>query len=349
MKTQPKKLSSSLLIISGETVKAQAMSNFSEKIKKLSNFVGNTPLIKITAEINGKEVVIYAKYEAWNFTGSIKDRMALQILKSAENLSQFKEGDSIVEATSGNTGISFAAMGAYLGSEVHIYMPDWLSVERKALLRFYGAKLFEISEKDGGFAKCIELAAEKSQKKSFFGPKQFNNAWNVFAHMYSTAPELQKTIKKHNLAEVEVFVAGVGTGGTVMGFYHYYNDRNTNFTAFPVFPENNTDRGHRIEGIGDSFVPKILNLLELGKIIRISDSDAINIARQLNKLGLSVGISSGANVFASIIKASELESDNLTATILCDDNKKYLSTDLCSDSEELLSREIKIKDFSMIA
>ena len=194
------------------------MSNFADKIKTLRDFVGNTPLIKIIVDVAGKNVVIYAKYEAWSFSGSIKDRMALQILQSAENLSQFHEGDTIIEATSGNTGIAFAAMGAYLGSEVHIYMPNWLSEERKSLLRFYGAKLHEISEKDGGFLKCIELASKKSEKKGFFGPKQFTNAWNVFSHMNSTAPELHKCLSEQNLPKLGAFVAGVGTGGTIMGW-----------------------------------------------------------------------------------------------------------------------------------
>ena len=324
------------------------MSEFAQKIRKLRNFVGNTPLIKIIAELDGKKVVVYAKYEAWNFSGSIKDRMALQILESAENLSQFDEGDTIVEATSGNTGIAFAAMGAYLGSKVEIYMPDWLSEERKSLLRFYGAKLIEISEKDGGFTHCIELAAKKSKKKGYFGPKQFNNAWNVFAHMNTTAPEIKQALEDNNLPKLKIFVAGAGTGGTIMGFHHYFTDRNDNFRAFPVFPVNNKDKAHRIEGIGDSFVPEILDLDVLSPIVRVSDKDAINIARQLNKIGLSVGISSGANVFSAILKASEFP-DDLTATILCDDNKKYLSTDLCSDSEESLSRNVKIIDFIRIS
>tara|TARA_Y100000593_G_scaffold2242_1_gene4446 strand:- start:23837 stop:24811 length:975 start_codon:yes stop_codon:yes gene_type:complete len=324
------------------------MSKFAQKIQKLRNFVGNTPLIKIIAELDGKEVVVYAKYEAWNFSGSIKDRMALQILESAENLSQFDEGDTIVEATSGNTGIAFAAMGAYLGSKVEIYMPDWLSEERKSLLRFYGAKLIEISEKDGGFTHCIELAAKKSKKKGYFGPKQFNNAWNVFAHMNTTAPEVREALKDNNLPNLKIFVAGAGTGGTIMGFHHYFTDRNEGFRAFPILPINNEDKGHRIEGIGDSFVPEILDLDSLGPIIRVSDEDAINIARQLNKIGLSVGISSGANVFSAILKASEFP-DDLTATVLCDDNKKYLSTDLCSGSEEKLSKNVKIKDFIRIS
>jgi cysteine synthase A len=320
------------------------MSNFADKIKKLRNFVGNTPLIKIIAELDGKEVVVYAKYEAWNFSGSIKDRMALQILQSAENLSSFKQGDTIVEATSGNTGIAFAAMGAFLGSKVEIYMPSWLSEERKSLLRFYGAKLIEIDDKQGGFSRCIELSHEKSKKKGYFGPKQFNNAWNVYAHMSSTAPELDEALKQNNLQSLDNFVTGAGTGGTIMGFHHYFSNRYDNFKAFPVFPISNVDKGHRIEGIGDSFVPEILDLSALNPIIRVSDSDAINIARQINKLGLSVGISSGANVFSAVIKASESDS-GITATILCDDNKKYLSTDLCADSEEQISRDLKIKDF----
>ena len=325
------------------------MSNLAEKILKLRNFVGNTPLIQLKIDINGKSIVVYAKYEAWNFSGSIKDRMAVQILQSGEHLSKFHQGDTIVEATSGNTGIAFAAMGAFLGSKVQIYMPEWLSEERKALLRFYGADLVEISQKDGGFLKCLELAAKKSQKKGFFGPKQFDNTWNVFAHMNTTAPELQEALITHGLPKVGVFITGAGTGGTIMGFHHYFSVRDDNFTAFPVFPVNNTDGGHRIEGIGDSFVPSILDLQSLGDVVRVKDSDALNVARQINKLGLSVGISSGANVFAAALKASESKEEYAVATILCDDNKKYLSTDLCSDSEEKLSEEIKIVDYDIIS
>ena len=148
------------------------MKNNLEKLQKLSLFVGNTPVVKLRCEIDGKIVYILAKYEAWSFSGSIKDRMALQIMKSAYDLDLIQPGDTIVEATSGNTGIAFAAMGAFLGHPVQIYMPSWLSSERKRLLKFYGAKLYEISAKKGGFLKCIELAEKKSKKKGYFGPKQ---------------------------------------------------------------------------------------------------------------------------------------------------------------------------------
>ena len=333
---------------SGEIVDTQTMDKTHLQLAKLEKFIGNTPVIEIFYTLDDVESSVYAKYEAWNYTGSVKDRMAINIIKNAYQVGSLKEHDTIVEATSGNTGIAFAAMGAYLGHPVHIYMPDWLSEERKRILRFYGAKLFEISAKQGGFQHCVDLAAKKSAKKGFFGPKQFDNAWNVHAHMSMTAPEFAKDLKDHNIDKIDVFVAGAGTGGTIMGFYRYFSPLNGDFKAVPVFPTKNTDGGHRIEGIGDSFVPKILSLSELEPVIRVSDSHAMNIARQINKLGLSVGISSGANVFAAICAGEKYGNNKTIATILCDDNKKYLSTDLCSETTENLSKEIKITDYKML-
>ena len=331
------------------------MNTVPEKLKKLRKFVGNTPTLRLECELEGKKLYILAKYEAWNFTGSIKDRMSIQILEAGYITGQLEPGNTIVEATSGNTGISFAAMGAYLGHPVQIYMPNWLSAERKRLLRFYGAKLFEISVKEGGFEKCIALAAKKSKKNGYFGPKQFENSWNVLAHAQTTAPELENALKLNNLGELDVFIAGCGTGGTIMGVFHYFSDLSLNkskkndFKAYPILPTENKDGKHRIEGIGDSFIPKILDLQALSPILRVKDADAINIARKINNLGLSVGISSGANVFGAILKANELPEGSNVATVLCDGNKKYLTTDLCSKTEEPLSREIKILDFEIIA
>ena len=281
------------------------------RLRKLEKFVGNTPLVRVDCELDNTIFSCFAKYEAWSFSGSIKDRMALQILKSAYELGRLKPGDTIVEATSGNTGIAFAAMGAFLGHPVHIYMPSWLSKERKRLLRFYGAKLFEITAKQGGFLKCIDLAAKKSQKNGYFGPKQFENTWNIVAHTSTTAPELEKDVRNHCSRDLDAFIAGMGTGGTVMGFYHYFSQKIDDFKAYPILPDKNEDGEHRIEGIGDSFIPKIVDLQALSPVLRVKDSDAINIARQINKLGLSVGISSGANVFGAVLKASsEFEQTN---------------------------------------
>ena len=324
------------------------MKNLPEKLKNLDLLVGKTPTIKIYYDLDGKKGSILAKYEAWNYTGSVKDRMAIEIIKSAYKTGALKAGDTIVEATSGNTGIAFAAMGAYLGHPVQIYMPSWLSKERKRLLRFYGAKLFEINAKQGGFTKCIELASKKSRKNGYFGPKQFDNTWNVMAHVKTTAPELEKSLNINNLDNLDVFITGMGTGGTVMGFHHYFSQKKNDFNTYPILPDKNKDGEHRIEGIGDSFIPKIVDLQALSPILRVKDSDAINIARQINKLGLSVGISSGANVFGAILKHSELSETSNVATILCDDNKKYLTTDLCSDTIEECSRSIKVLDFKLI-
>jgi cysteine synthase A len=301
------------------------------------------------ATINGQEKEIFAKYEAFNFSGSIKDRMALQILEAAYHLGTLKAGDTIVEATSGNTGIAFAAMGAFLGHPVQILMPSWLSEERKQLLRFYGAQLTEISAKEGGFAHCIALANQKSQKKGYFGPKQFENSWNVLAHMKTTAPEVEATLEAFNLGKLDIFTAGMGTGGTLMGFLRYFSPKNANFQVFPILPSKNKDGEHKIEGIGDSFIPSIVNLDELQPIRRVKDEDAINVARKINKLGLSVGISSGANVFGALVQALHEDPGTNIATILCDDNKKYLTTDLCSNVALTPSHEIEILDFEIIS
>jgi cysteine synthase A len=325
------------------------MEQLPKKLKKLEAFIGNTPTIRLFCKIDGKNVDVLAKYEAWNFSGSIKDRMAFQILKAAYLVGTINPNDTIVEATSGNTGIAFAAMGAYLGHPVQIYMPSWLSKERKRLLQFYGAKLIEITAKQGGFQRCIELAAKKSSKNGFFGPKQFENSWNVLAHAQTTAPELENVIKNNKMGDLDAFITGMGTGGTIMGFQHYFSQKKNDFVAHPILPDKNEDGKHRIEGIGDSFIPNIVDLQTLSPILRVNDSDAINIARQINKLGLSVGISSGANVFGAIIKAASLPKDSNVATILCDDNKKYLTTDLCSGSDETPSKNIKILDYQLIS
>jgi len=324
------------------------MKKIPDSLEKLSKLVGNTPLLKITCRFEGKKTDIFAKYEAWNYSGSIKDRMALQILQNAYFVGAISPKDTIVEATSGNTGIAFAAMGAYLGHPVEIYMPNWLSDERKRLLRFYGAKLYEISADEGGFLKCIELAGNKSAKKGYFCPKQFKNSNNTLAHYRNTAPEMESCLLRNNIAKIDAFTTGAGTGGTIMGFYRYFSEKNDNFEAHPVFPVNNSDGSHRIEGIGDSFVPEILCLNELEEIIRIPDSNAISVARLLNKKGLSVGISSGANILAALIKKNSMSDDSIVGTILCDDNKKYLSTDLFSDTNEDIGYDLKILDYKVL-
>lgn len=191
--------------------------NISNKINNLEKLIGNTPLVEISFKYKGRELKIYSKIEHYNLTGSIKDRIAIYMIKKAYLDKRLKEKDIIVEATSGNTGISFAAIGTYLGHEVHIYMPNWLSTERIKLLESYNAKLHLVSKEDGGFLKCVSLAEDCSTNcPDVFLPGQFSNIDNTYAHYYSTGPEIYKTLKKHNL-KADLFIAGVDTGGTIMG------------------------------------------------------------------------------------------------------------------------------------
>ena len=317
-----------------------------EKITRIESMVGNTPLLKLNFLLDAKPVHVFAKYEAVNFSGSIKDRMAIKILRSAYATEKIKQGDLIVEATSGNTGIAFAAMGAALGHPVKIYMPEWMSEERKALMRLYGAQVVEVSPEQGGFLGSMAMAAEEAKKEGVFCPSQFANPENVNAHRETTGPEIRDTLSDTGLI-ADVFVAGAGTGGTIMGVTAYLKTQNLNLKSRPVFPMNHEENGgtHRIEGIGDSFVPEILKLNALHDEIRVDDEDAIVIAQMLNQKGLSVGISSGANIWASL-SIDDLKRKTVV-TILCDSAMKYLTTDLCKPAKKSIDN-IKFVGFDRI-
>ena len=179
-----------------------------DKIKKL---IGNTPLIKIKYKYKGVENYIYAKLEYYNLTGSIKDRMVYYILNESINEGRLKKEMPLVEATSGNTGISLSAIGAYLKHKVYIFMPDWVSKERVSLMKLYGAEVTLISKEDGGFKKCIELAEKISINNNGFLLNQFKNQYNIDAHYKNTSEEIINKIK------IDAFISGIGTGGTLMG------------------------------------------------------------------------------------------------------------------------------------
>lgn len=306
------------------------------KINNLEKLIGHTPLIEISFKYKEKKMKIYSKVEYYNLTGSIKDRIAIYMLKKAYVDKRIQKNDIIIEATSGNTGISFAAVGAFLGHDVHIYMPDWLSEERKKLLESYNAKLHLVSKKDGGFLKCIDLTNKCAENcPNIFLPNQFSNKDNIYAHYYSTGPEIYHTLRKHHLTP-SAFVAGVGTGGTVMGIGKYLKEKNQHVKIYPLEPSNSptlstgtNSSSHRIQGISDEFIPPILDLNSLNQVISVDDGDSIIMAQMLcKKFGLAVGISSGAN-FLGAIKALELnDSNSIVVTVFPDDNKKYLSTDL---------------------
>jgi cysteine synthase A len=326
------------------------------RLSALKSLTGRTPLIEIDCEFRGRRHRIYAKHEALNFTGSIKDRMALHILEHAYAEGAIEAGDEIAEATSGNTGIAFAAMGRSLGHPVRIYMPDWMSRERVLVIQSLGAAVIPVSHEQGGFLGSIRMADEHAASTAHvFRPRQFDSAANVQAHRETTGPELLAQLDRAPTA----FVAGVGTGGTVMGVGRFLRERVPGVTVHPLEPANSptlrtgTKVGrHRIQGISDEFIPSIVKLAELDRIVDVWDGDAICMAQRLaSELGIAVGISSGANLLGALEIAHEQGGDAVVATVFCDDNKKYLSTDLCSDEEckdHYLSREVRLRGFKVI-
>jgi len=308
--------------------------NLNEKLNTLANLIGNTPIAKITLKHRGIPRVVYAKLEYYNYSGSIKDRMALNILLDAHKNFLLRDGFEICEATSGNTGISFAALGSFLGAKVTIFMPSWMSIERIQLMKSLGAEVNLVTHEQGGFLGSIQKARDYAKKGNVFLPEQFENQANTQAHYRTTAPEIWEQMEKFG-AIPDAFVAGVGTGGTVMGIGKFLREKNPKIKAYPVEPANSPTMStggkkigtHRIQGVSDEFIPPIVNLAELDEIISIDDGDAIIAAQMLAKVfGLGVGISSGANLLAAI-QVQEKFNHTAVATVFSDDNKKYFSTD----------------------
>ena len=307
-----------------------------EKLRSLKRLVGNTPLLAIDYRWHGRPRTIYAKCEYLNLTGSIKDRMALHILDAAYRCGHIAPGDRIAEATSGNTGISFAAIGRALGHPVTIFMPDWMSAERVNLIASFGADIVGVSRQQGGFRGSIGLANDlAASDATVFLPSQFANEANPEAHYSTTAVEIEAQLALAGRS-ADAFVAGVGTGGTVMGVGRYLRERNPAIRVYPVEPAESPTLStgfkvgqHRIQGISDEFIPEIVELTELDDILAIHDGDAIVLAQRLaSELGIGVGISSGANLLAAIEAQNRLSDEAVVVTVFPDSNKKYLSTDL---------------------
>lgn len=325
----------------------------------IRRLVGRTPLIEVECVLRGRTHRIYGKFEAMNLTGSIKDRMALTILERAYASGEIVPGDEIAEATSGNTGISFAAIGRALGHHVRIYMPDWMSRERVLVIQSLGAAVIPVSHELGGFLGSIRMADEFARDTpNVFRPRQFDSDGNVQAHFESTGPEIVAQLATLDRRPT-AFVAGVGTGGTVMGVARYFESIGLDAAVHPLEPANSptlrtgTKVGrHRIQGISDEFIPSIVKLDQLDEIVDVWDGDAICMAQKLAcGLGLALGISSGANFLGALQIAHAQGADACVATIFCDDNKKYLSTDLCSDEEckpHYLAGEVELKGFRVI-
>ncbi len=274
---------------------------------------------------------VYAKAEFLNPGGSIKDRIAKHIIERAEESGFLKKGAVIVEPTSGNTGIGFALAGVRRGYKVIIVMPEDMSEERKKIIRALGAELV-LTPKEKSISGAVEKALEiKASRPDVYLPQQFENPWNPEAHYLNTAPEIWNQME----GEVDAFVAGVGSGGTLGGVGKYLKEKNPDIKIVAVEPSNSAallghEPGlHQIQGIGDGFIPPVLDTSLIDDVITVTDEDAVYMARELaQKEGVLVGTSSGANVWSAIALSKKMGQGKNIVTILPDRVERYFSTSL---------------------
>jgi cysteine synthase A len=323
------------------------------RINGLTSLIGNTPLLAINFIYRGESRTIYAKAEHLNLTGSIKDRMAL---RQAYVSGDLQPGYRIAEATSGNTGIAFSAIGRAMGHSVTIFMPNWMSAERIKLIQSFGADIALVSKEEGGFLGSIERAERLAKETNgVFLPRQFSNNDNAVAHYATTGPEIWWQLQLHALRP-DAFIAGVGTGGTIMGVGRYLKEQQPSIKLHPLEPANSPTMStghkighHRIQGISDEFIPPIVDLKSLDEIVSVDDGDAILMTQKLaTRLGLGVGISSGANFLGALKIQNQLGASAVVVTVFSDDNKKYLSTDLMREEpvkDDFLSPDIELQGF----
>ena len=291
----------------------------------VTELIGNTPLLKINTNV-------FAKLECFNPAGSAKDRVAYGIIKDAEEKGILKKGSTIIEPTSGNTGIGIASLGVSRGYRVIIVMPDTMSVERRKLMTAYGAELV-LTDGALGMNGAIKKADELQKEiPDSIVAGQFTNPANAMAHYKTTGPEIWNDTD----GKVDVFVAGVGTGGTITGVGEYLKEKNSQIEIVAIEPDTSavlsgeSAGAHKLQGIGAGFIPEVLNTKVIDKIIKVSAEDAYNTARNLAKSkGILVGISSGAALYGALTLAEKDEyKDKNIVVLLPDTGDRYLSTDL---------------------
>ncbi|MFA5455563.1 MAG: cysteine synthase A [Sulfurimonas sp.] len=303
--------------------------------KNITELIGNTPLVRLNKASERCGANIIAKCEFMNPTSSVKDRIGFNMIRRAIEAGDIVDGTTIIEPTSGNTGIALAANCAALNLKLILTMPESMSIERRKLLRAFGAELVLTPAAlgmSGAIAKADELASEIPNSIVL---QQFKNPSNPEIHMLTTAQEILRDTDK----KLDAFVAAVGTGGTLSGTSKVLKEQIENIAIFAVEPLNSAVLSgecagpHAIQGIGAGFIPDTLDTTVYGEVIKVSNEDAINTAKMLaREEGLLVGISAGANVFATMQIASREEFKGKTLlTILCDTGERYLSTDLFSE------------------
>jgi cysteine synthase A len=298
--------------------------------QNIAETVGNTPLVKINNSIGKTEATVLGKLEFYNPSSSIKDRIAVSMIDEAEVSGKLKPGGVIVEPTSGNTGLGLAMVAAARGYRLIITMPETMSIERKLLLEHLGAEVIS-TPGEAGMAGAVEQATQLvAANDNFFMPQQFCNKANPKIHAETTAVEIWDDTD----GKVDIFVAGVGTGGTVTGVGQTLKKRNPEVKIVAVEPEKSAVLSggqagkHSIQGIGAGFIPDVLDRDLLDEVIKVADDEALHMARLLaQKDGILCGISAGANVYAAMLLAKRPENVGKTiVTIICDTGERYMST-----------------------
>lgn len=296
--------------------------------KNITELIGRTPLVRLNRLSPTSGATIYGKVEFFNPGGSVKDRICLNMIDEAERLGALKPGGTIVEPTSGNTGIGLALVSAVRGYKLILVMPESMSMERASLLSSYGAQLVLTPAWEGMKGSIREAESIIAQNPSYFMPDQFSNPANPAMHKKTTAIEILESLD----GKIDAFVAAVGTGGTITGCGELFKERNPKVQVIAVEPAGSPvlsggEPGpHKIQGIGAGFVPKVLNRAIIDRVMTVTDDEAYQTAKQLSKKeGLLVGISAGANVFAAQKVAQELGPGKNVVTILCDTGERYIS------------------------
>ncbi len=294
----------------------------------ITDGIGGTPLVRLNRLSPPDGATIYGKAEFYNPGGSVKDRICLNMIEEAEKQGLLKSGSTIVEPTSGNTGIGLALVCAVRGYKLILVMPEGMSLERASLLSSYGAQLVLTPAREGMRGSIKEAESILEQNPEYFMPNQFSNPANPAMHRKTTALEILEALD----GKVDAFVAAVGTGGTITGCGDVFKEKDPNVKVVAVEPSGSPvlsggEAGpHKIQGIGAGFVPKVLNRSLLDQIMTVTDEEAYQTTKQLaKKEGLLVGISAGANVFAAQKIAESLEPGKNVVTILCDTGERYLS------------------------
>lgn len=288
--------------------------------------IGNTPILKLNNLVEEDSAEVYVKLEKFNPGGSVKDRAALGMIERAEKEGLLKAGSTIVEPTSGNMGIALAMIGKLKGYKVVIIMPDSMSKERRDLIKAYGAELI-LTDGALGMNGSIKMANELAKKDGYFMPQQFENLANPEKHFETTAEEIYLDLK-----DIDVFIAGVGTGGTVTGVGKKLKEKINNLKVIAVEPENSPvlsggrAGAHKIQGLGSGFIPEIYDDKVVDEIITVSDEDALRFTKIFaEKEGVLVGISSGAVIYTALKVAKELGKGKKVIVIAPDGGEKYIS------------------------